>query len=66
MRKAGFIAILGFVFLCMMAYGADYRKMSRLVQQAAKETAQAEARLRKAGERRKNPSLIAFLRINKN
>jgi subtilisin family serine protease len=66
MRKAGFIAILGFVFLCMMAYGADYRKMSRLVQQAAKETAQAEARLRKAGERRKNPSLIAFVRINKN
>lgn len=38
MRKTGLFVIFGYVFLCLMAKGADYRKMSRLVQQASRET----------------------------
>ena len=72
MRKAGIIVILGFVFLCMMAQGADYRKMSRLVQQAARETARAEARAKDGKGRpldqlksRGEPSIIAFVRMDR-
>ncbi len=69
MRKAGITVILGFIFLCMMAQGADYRKMSRLVQQAARETMRAEARVKDSKQPfdirdRNKPSLIAFVRID--
>lgn len=70
MRKTGIFVLLGFVFLCLMAQGTDYRKMSRLVQQAASEAARAEARA-KDGKRpfdklraRSEPSIIAFVRIS--
>jgi len=62
MRKTGLFVVFGFVFLCLMAKGADYRKMSRLVQQASRETTHAKARSR--GQAIDRASIIAFVRID--
>lgn len=62
MRKTGVFVVFGFVFLCLIAKGADYRKMSKLVQQASRETTGTKARSR--GQARDFASIIAFVRID--
>lgn len=64
MRKVGFTVILGFIFLCMMAQSADYRKMSRLVQLAAKEATPAATRSLSLSKGGKERSIIAFVRMD--